>query len=642
MIEIKNKVWLACVFTLIFFSCALTETVQGQSDIPKKAIDLFNKGLAQQSYGEYEEAISLFNQALKKAPHYIDALDALANTYQREKDFTSAISNYKKILMLKSDHVFALYELGEIYFGLDNLDSADFFYKSFLKINSTDDKYANIAREALENIDFAKYAKAHPVNITPVNLGPSINTIEQEYSPAFAIDEQTLYITRRVGDLKDSRPNEDIYYATRSGDTWNPIRNLGPPINTIENEGAFSVSADGHYIFFTSCSRSGGVGQCDIWITIDKNGAWSEPLNLQKPVNSKYWESQPSISSNGKMLYFTSDRPGGFGGTDIWMSRFGDKGWEEPINLGKEINTSKDEQFPFIHPDNTTLYFSSMGHLGMGKSDIFVTHLRPDSTFDTPKNLGYPINTTGYDWNMVVARDGKTAYYSSDNKPDGKGGLDIYSFELPKELQAQRVSYVRGTVIDAKTKRPLSASISLTPLDGSASTSSYTDAIKGQFMVPLKADIQYSLTIDKKEYLFHSEYFDMPNVPTHQPFDLKIELQKLEVGKTVVLNNIFFDTDKFALKNQSKSELEKLKEFMTLNTDISIEIGGHTDNAGSSSHNQILSENRAKSVYQYLTANGVAGTRLSYKGYGDTAPIASNASETGRARNRRTEFKVVK
>jgi outer membrane protein OmpA-like peptidoglycan-associated protein len=243
---------------------------------------------------------------------------------------------------------------------------------------------------------------------------------------------------------------------------------------------------------------------------------------------------------------------------------------------------------------------------------------------------------------MVVARDGKTAYYSSDNKPDGKGGLDIYSFELPEELQAQRVSYVRGTVIDAKTKKPLATSVSLTPLDGSESTSSYTDAIKGQFMVPLKSDIQYSLTIDKKEYLFHSEYFDMPNVPSDQPFELKIELQKLEVGKTVVLNNIFFDTDKFELKTQSKSELEKLKEFMTLNAEVSIEIGGHTDNAGSSSYNQKLSENRAKSVYQYLTTNGVSGARLSYKGYGDTAPIASNTSETGRARNRRTEFKVVK
>ena len=324
------------------------------------------------------------------------------------------------------------------------------------------------------------------------------------------------------------------------------------------------------------------------------------------------------------------------------MSKFGDKGWEEPINLGKEINTSKDEQFPFIHSDNTTLYFSSMGHLGMGKSDIFVTHLMPDGTFGTPKNLGYPINTMGYDWNMVVARDGKTAYYSSDNKPEGKGGLDIYSFELPEELQAQRVSYVRGTVIDAKTKKPLATSVSLTPLNGSESTSSYTDAIKGQFMVPLKSDIQYSLTIDKKEYLFHSEYFDMPNVPSDQPFELKIELQKLEVGKTVVLNNIFFDTDKFELKTQSKSELEKLKEFMTLNAEVSIEIGGHTDNAGSSSYNQKLSENRAKSVYQYLTTNGVSGARLSYKGYGDTAPIASNTSETGRARNRRTEFKVVK
>lgn len=641
MNEIKNKTWPILIFAVVMYACGAPKIATGQQDVPKKARELFNEGLAMQSYGEYDEAILLFDQALKKAPNYIDARDALANTYQIKREYANAITHYKKILELKSDHIFALYELGDIYFNLDNLDSSDYYYKSFLQENNTDDKYANIARQTLENIDYAKYAKAHPVNITPINLGPSINTVEQEYSPAFSIDEQTIYITRREGDLSDASGNEDIYYASKNNEQWNPIRNLGPPINTIENEGAFCVSANARYIFFTSCSRSGGVGQCDIWVTVDENGKWSEPKNLQKPVNSKYWESQPSISSDGRVLYFASDRPGGFGGIDIWMSKFSEKGWEEPINLGKEINTSKDEQFPFIHSDNTTLYFSSEGHLGMGKSDIFITHLKPDGTFDKPKNVGYPINSTGYDWNMIVARDGKTAYYSSDKKPDGKGGLDIYSFELPPELRAQQVSYVRGTVIDAKTKKPLAAQIVLSPLDNSQSTTSYTDAVKGQFIVPLKADLQYALTIDKKDYLFHSEYFDMPNVPSNKPFDIKIELQKLEVGNTVVLNNIFFDTDKFELKSNSTAELQKLKDFMTQNTAVKIEIGGHTDNKGNATNNIKLSENRAKSVYNYLIANGIAQNRLMYKGYGDLIPKESNTTERGRTKNRRTEFKII-
>ncbi|MDG2454459.1 MAG: OmpA family protein, partial [Bacteroidia bacterium] len=438
-----------------------------------------------------------------------------------------------------------------------------------------------------------------------------------------------------------SRPNEDIYFATKQGIEWGKIKNLGPPINTTENEGAFSVSADGHYIFFTACSRRGGKGQCDIWLTIDREGKWSEPLNLQEPINTTHWESQPSIASNGRVLYFASDRPGGYGGIDLWKSNFGDEGWSKPTNLGPTINTSKDEQFPFIHSDNSTLYFSSEGHPGMGKSDLFVASLKPDGSWKTPKNLGYPINTTGYDWNMIVNRNGSTAYYSSDKMPDGKGGLDIYQFELPQELQAEKVSYVRGLVRDAKTKKPLQTSVILTPLDNSPNTTSYTNSNTGLFIVSLKTDIRYALTIDKDDYLFHSEYFDMPNVPVDEPFEIIIDLQKVEVGKSVVLNNIFFDTDKFELKEESKTELEKLRVFLQDNQAIRIEIAGHTDNMGSSTYNLTLSENRAKSVANYLIKNGIAEDRLTYKGYGDKRPIASNDSEEGKATNRRTEFTIL-
>lgn len=641
MIGIKQKLGLLLVIFIMASSCGTTQQANGQNVVSKKVQGLFNEGLKKQSYGDYDEAIKYFKQAIKKEPGYTDAHDALANTYQRKNELDNAISVYKKLLTIKSDHYFALYELGSIYFDRESLDSSAYYFGQFLSVNKTNDRYAKTAEVKIQNISFAKEAMKNPVDITPTNMGPSINTREQEYSPAFSIDEQTLYITRREGQLTNNRPNEDLYYAENIGDNWTEIKNLGPPINTVENEGAFSVSADGHYIFFTSCSRPGGKGQCDIWLTIDKDGKWGQPLNLQSPINTKNWESQPSISSNGRILYFASDRLGGFGGIDIWKSTFTDSGWAKPVNLGPEINTSKDEQFPFIHSDNVTLYFSSEGHPGMGKSDLFVTHLRPDGKWQKPQNLGYPINTTGYDWNIVVSRDGKTAYYSSDKMPDGKGGLDIYTFELPTELRATQVSYVRGLVRDAVTKKPLQTTVVLTPLDGNATTQSYTNRSTGVFVVPLIAKKQYALTIDKKGYLFHSENFDMPEVPSDKPFEIIVDLQKVQVGKSVVLNNIFFDTDKFALKDESNKELQKLYTFLADNKDLRIEISGHTDNVGDAKYNLELSKNRAKSVYQYLVDQGIASDRLSYNGYGDTQPIADNSNKEGRAANRRTTFTVL-
>lgn len=639
---IDNK-WTFNFFVLtsiIFTSCATIKNAEGQQKISKKAESLFNEGLIMQGYGEYEEAIELFKQSIKKAPIFINAYDALANTYQKNNQLEKSKNTYLKLINLNQNHFYGLYELGNIYFELGNLDSSEYYYQRFLGINKSNDKYAKNTWLNISNIRFSRNAINNPMKVTPINLGPKINSKDQEYSPAFAIDEKTIYITKQMGNLSDVRPNEDLYYATLNNTDWEKLKNIGPPINTIENEGAFSVSSDGNYIFFTSCSRMGGKGQCDIWITSQKNNSWSEPKNLQSPINTKYWESQPSITSDGRKLYFTSDRPGGFGGTDIWVSEFTNTGWSEPKNLGPSVNTSKDEQFPFIHADNNTLYFSSNGHPGMGKSDLYLARKIDDKSWGLPINLGYPINTRGQDWNLVVARNGKTAYFSSDQL-DGLGGLDIYSFELPNNLQANKVNYLRGYVRDALTKLPLSADVELTPINGESSTITYANPDQGMFLIPLKTNMEYALTIDKNDYLFYSENYNMPNIQTDEPIEIIIDLEKIELGNTVVLSNIFFDTDEFELREESIQELEKLVLFLKENKNIKIEISGHTDNIGDSKHNINLSENRAKSVCEYLIDNQIEEERLTFKGYGDRRPIVENNTIENRAKNRRTEFKII-
>lgn len=625
---------------LLIVSCSTSKNANGQQSVSKKAQSLFNEGLKFQGYGEYEQAINLFKQSIKKAPKFLNAYDALANTYQKNNQLINSKNTYLKLLSLKSDHFFGLYELGNIYFDLGNLDSSEFYYGRFLRMNSSNDKYAQNAQLNLRNINFSRDAFKNPVNVNPVNMGSSINSKDQEYSPAFAIDEKTIYITKRMGNLSDNRPNEDLYFAELNDESWDKVKDIGPPINTIENEGAFSISSDGNYIFFTSCSRNGGKGQCDIWLTSKKNNRWDEPKNLQSPINTKYWESQPSISSDGRMLYFSSDRPGGYGGTDIWVSEFSISGWSAPKNLGPTVNTSMDEQFPFIHSDNRTLYFSSNGHPGLGKSDLYLTRKDVKLNWETPINMGYPINSRGQDWNLVVARDGKTAYFSSDQLK-GFGGLDIYTFQLPEKLQAEKVSYLRGYVRDAITKQPLSANVELSPINGEPTTLTYAKPGTGMFLVPLKTNMKYALTIDKDGYLFYTEFYNMPAIQRDQPIELFIDLEKIELGNSVVLKNIFFDTDKSDIKDESKQELEKLIDFLSENNSIRIEISGHTDNVGDSKHNMVLSENRAKSVCDFLTNNGIEKSRLTYKGFGDTQPIKQNNTDENRAKNRRTEFKII-
>lgn len=414
-------------------------------------------------------------------------------------------------------------------------------------------------------------------------------------------------------------------------------------MNTDCNEGAANLSPDGRYLFFAATTKiNEREGSMDIYYSERKGNTWSEPHPLPSPVNTAAFESQPSFSSDGKTLYFTSTRGGGKGGNDIWRTTYNPDGtWTAPENLS-DINTIGNEISPFIHPDNQTLYFASDGRYGVGGHDFYYSRIDANGDFSAPKNLGYPINTPYDERSLLISADGSRGYFASKNIEGGMGEFDLYYFDLYEEAQPVYTTYLKGHIYDDKTKLPLNASFELIDVEtGQLIISSFSDEKTGDFLVPIPENRRYALNVSKEGYLFHTESFDMKLEDKKQPYLIDIGLKQIEIGSIIVLHNIFFDTDKYDLKPESYAELKKLIDLLNKNPKMTIEISGHTDNQGGKSHNQTLSENRARAVYDYLITNGILKARLTYKGYGDTQPIADNTTEEGRAKNRRTEFKVT-
>ena len=415
------------------------------------------------------------------------------------------------------------------------------------------------------------------------------------------------------------------------------------PVNSNDNEGAQCLSQDGRLMFFTACGRPDGAGRCDLYMCSRKGDQWSKPRNMGAPVNTAAWESQPSFSIDGRTLFFVSNRKGGYGGMDLWKTVFVDgKGWSVPENLGPAINTSGDEMSPFIHFDGRTLYFSSNGHTGMGGMDLFRSTLNDDGSWSEPVNLGFPINTAGDESNLLVARDGRSALFSSD-RSGGYGRQDLYTFQLPDAVQATSVDYVRGTVTDGQSHRPLRAGIQVIDLaTGRQVASTNSDAIDGSYLVSLPEGGTYAFHVSANDYLFFSDNYNLHDQsPTDGFFINDIALSPIAVGQRVTLRNVFFATGQHTLLDESKAELDAVAVLLQQNPTLRVELGGHTDNVGKESDNQLLSEQRARAVRDYLVAQGIDAQRLTHKGYGESQPVADNDTAEGRSLNRRTEFKII-
>ncbi len=596
--------------------------------------------------GAWREALVSLRRLLQKCPDFVEAYAVMGDIFQSLERMDSALRYYRLAIERGGDRldptIFYLagktaYQSGEYGLAVEYLAR---FLEEISREEVSEEMYGRVER-LLENARVARRLAAHPVSVQFENLGPAINTSYHEYFPAITVDERVLLFTRRV------RGQEDFYVSVRAGRwlPWGRARPVGPPINTPYNEGAQALSPDGRFLIFTACNREDGLGRCDLYWSEVRGGRWQAPVNLGAPVNTAYWESQPTIGPDSRTVIFSSDRPGGYGGLDLWWTMLTDTGWIEPRNLDTPINTVDDEFSPFLHPDGRTLYFASRGHPGMGKADLFVSWRRADGGWTRPKNLGYPINTINEESGLIVGPSGKDAYFASD-RPGGFGGLDLYRFTLPEGVRARPVTCVEGLVRDKETRQPVAASVFIVDVeDGDTAAHVFTDGETGRFLLPLPAGRHYGFYVQAPGYLFYSEHYFVPEIEVEDTlpiFRVEVLLARLKPGERIILRNIFFETGSASLSSSSRYELDKVVELLRMNPGLEVEIAGHTDDVGPSDYNQRLSEARAKAVYDYLVAKGVDPSRLTYKGYGETQPLVRDTTEWARARNRRTELRIRK
>ncbi len=608
--------------------------------VNKKAVALYNKGIGIAESGHYREAIAEMDQAIAADRNFVDAYLSKAGLHGELKEYRSSIEAYRKAFSMDSAYThdyrlpYAINLAGDGDFR-GALDAVEIFIKDTTlnpKSIQAADYRKNTFIFALEQQK--KHGTAYAFH--PLNLGDSVNSRDSEYYPSLTLDGNTLVITRRIGGI-----NEDFFASTRSGDHWSEAKALEGRINTEQNEGAQNISQDGKWLIFTGCNLPGGFGECDLYISLRTRDGWSEPQNLGRAINTEFWESAPSLSPDKRDLYFASRRPGGFGGIDIYVShRLPNGRWDIPENLGPGVNTAGDESCPFMHADNHTLYFTSNGHRGFGGDDLFLVRKDGKGGWGPVENLGFPINTIENEGSLIVAADGRTAYYASD-RSDTRGGLDIYSFDLREDVRPSRTLWVQGRVFDRKTKEGLPSAVELTDLGTGEVLSKVQTDESGDYLVTLPVGRDWSFSVNRKNYLFYSGHFDLSGRAPDSTYRMDIPLQPIEADAIITLNNVFFESGRFDLRPQSHGELDKIFQLMNDNPTLKIRINGHTDNVGKAADNLALSNNRAKAVTAYLVSKGIAPTRLSAQGFGATKPVADNATEEGRARNRRTELEVT-
>ncbi|MDQ3192409.1 MAG: OmpA family protein [Bacteroidota bacterium] len=650
----KSKISLSAVLVFLIYITPIF-AVESTADSFKKSFEKANTHLNNQMYSK---AVELFlkldsldpdnsnisfkigvcyynsiNEKLKAIPYFEKAVTNLSEKY-----------NEKKATEKNAPYI-SLFYLAQVYHLNYDFDQSISTFNHFkTHIGTTDVELNKEIDNYIKMCNNGKIYVQTPIQIEIKNLGQKINSKYPEYSPVLSADESVLIFTSRrptsEGAIKteDDKFYENIFISNKVDGEWSEPLSISPNINSAGHEASIGLSVDGQSLLLY---KNEGI-----FISKLNGDVWDVPVKLTENINSKAWEPHASISADGKSLYFTSDRKGGYGGRDIYRSKKLPNGeWGLPLNMGSEINTPYDEDGPFIHPDGKTLFFSSKGHSTMGGFDVFFSTTGEDGKFQKPLNLGYPVNTTDDDIYYVLSADGKRAYYSS-SKEGGYGEKDLYQLNFIEHKETP-LALIKGTVRDPYGNVP-SVEIIVTDNETEEIVGIYTPNSKtGNYLFILPPGANYNISYEADGYLLKSENIDIPLEANYYEVNKSINLQPIEIGQKVVLNNIFYDFAKSTLRNISKVELEKLYTLLEKNPGLKVEISGHTDHIGSNEMNIKLSQDRAQSVVDYITEKGMDKSRLIAKGYGSSSPVANNKNADGSDNpeamqlNRRVELKVI-
>ena len=664
------------LLALIFIQISCVTAQPRYSTTNSKAIKAFEKAQRLPSENpvngrpNYALGIAELKGAIEKAPEFWEAHLLIAEFYEYSGMNAEAIKHYEEALRINPNHS----PSGGTLFFLGNLKYTEGDYKGamemmdlFMRNRNANPDLLKKANEIYASSEFAAKAMQNPTNFKPINIGPGINTADPEYFPTITVDGRTILFTRRIEDSRVAgsfKEQEDFYISHLSeNNIWMKAEPMPQNINTVNNEGAPTIAADGRTLIFVGCPDASGTdygagrvgrGSCDLFITKRIGSRWQNPVNIPGALNTANWETQPSLSSDGKTIYFIRGTrgQGGARSSDIYTSTMLDDGsWSTAKKLPDHVNSPFEEESVLIHPDGRTLYFASRGHQGLGGLDLFVTRLDDNGNWSKPENLGYPINTQADENSLMVSPDGEIGFFAS-NREGGFGDLDIYYFIMPEHLRPTKTLYFDGIVYDATNRAPIPGKFQLIDLKtGKEVIRSEADKVTGEFMVSLPLNREYALNVEYPGYNFFSQNFNMTNPDSLESIHMDVPLVPVGDATPVVLANVFFDYGKATLRPESFVELNKLRDFLNSNPSLKIEIGGHTDTRGDDQGNQVLSENRAKSVMDYLVKQGIAAARLTAKGYGETQTVISDAKiaelktekekEAAHQKNRRTEYKFI-
>ena len=558
--------------------------------------------------------------------------------------FESETEALKTINICPDNFPKAYYFLGEIAYNRKDYVNADIYLKKCLELEISDPYYSDAV------LLYSKAKTLAEIINNPVDFNPKIvkgiSTKFDEYLPIISPDQELSFFTRRLE--KKSKQSitpiivEEFTWSKKENITFEVGSALDYPFNIESNEGGASITIDNKILYYTKCSLTqGGYKNCDIFYVFNQDGSWSEVQNFSKNFSKiDSWESQPTVSSDGKTIIFASDRKGGYGKIDLYEIQLVNGVWTDLKNLGSNINSNENEKSPYLHTDGKTLFFASQNFPTLGGFDIFYSRKDSLGNWGKPQNIGYPINSVADEISLFVSTDGNTAYFAS-NHLDGVGGWDIYSFSLHDGAKPERVLFLKGELLNENGQVLEDVELEIKNLKTNKVTSVKVSAGTYVSALTLDDDSDVLITVKKEGFAFNSTFIASDDTSFFTPTELNIELQSLEKGKSFNISNIFFSTNSYEINDLAQEILIEFSSYLKLNNSLVIEVNGFTDDIGDFNDNQILSENRANAVRNLILKNGISADRISFNGLGELNPIEPNKDEKSREANRRTEFKII-